>query len=107
VIDQAAAPVAQGEVYRCAPDVLWMRDAGRVFLIAPQRGQAWSLAELDAAIWDWVVLDYRYLEIVHFISLILRTSPEQAKKRLDATLHRWVNTGLIEAAGATCRSGES
>jgi hypothetical protein len=107
VIDQAAATLAQEEVYRCAPDVLWIRDAGRVFLIAPQRGQTWALAELEAAIWDWAVLDYGTLEIVRLISLILKTSPEQARKRLDATLRRWVDAGLIEAAGATCRSGEN
>ena len=95
---KAAAPAGPGWVYRCAPDVLWVRDAGQVLLIAPQRGQSWSLCKLEAAVWDWLVLDYRYIEITRFISLLLKTSQNQAEKRLDTTLRQWKDAGLIQAA---------
>jgi hypothetical protein len=95
---QMAAPAIQGVVYRCAPDVFWLRDADQVLLIAPQRGQSWSLCELEAAIWDWLVLDYEYIEIARLVSFLLKTTQNQAQKMLETTLHRWQDAGLIQVA---------
>jgi hypothetical protein len=87
-----------GVVYRCAPEVAWVRDAGRVLLVDPERGRTWSLGGVEAAIWDWLVLGYGYEEIARYLSLILRTSKEEAGRALLGVLLCWQDGGIVQVS---------
>jgi hypothetical protein len=88
----------EGLVYRCAPEVAWVRDAGRILLVDLARGRTWSLGGVEAAIWDWLVLGYGCEEIARYLSLLLRTSKEEAGRALLGVLLCWQDGGIVQVS---------
>jgi len=95
---ETTLPDVEGCVYRCAPEVAWVRDAGRVLLVDPARGRTWSLGGVEAAIWDWLVLGYGYEEIARYLSLIFRTSKEEAGRALLGVLLCWQDGRIVQVS---------
>lgn len=86
-------------VYRCAPDITWVRDAGQTLLVDAGRGQSWSLRGAAAAMWDFVALGYQHDKIVCFLSLMLKVSRDEAKRTLVTTLRGWQVEGIVQMIG--------
>lgn len=97
-------PDGKGSIcYRCAPDITWVRDAGQVLLVDADKGLSRSLRGVEAAIWDFLTLGYRYAKIIRFLSVILKVSKDEAKRTLVATLRGWQDEGIVQVLGDGCR----
>ena len=84
--------------YCCAPDIEWVQDASQVLLVDAARGRSWPLQGVEAAIWDWLSLGYRYEQIARFVSLALGTSMDEAERALCAVLRGWAGAGILQAS---------
>lgn len=85
--------------YRCAPDIVWTRDADRTILVGRQRGKSWSLDGPEAAIWDLLALGYRPERIVRFLSVLSAHSWEEARGTLSAVAQGWLDEGIVQEDG--------
>ena len=81
--------------YRCAPGVVWVKDATQTILVNADTGSSWRLGGCDAAIWDLVCLGYQTEEIIRFLALLLDITPKAAGSRLRDTLHQWEDSGVV------------
>lgn len=90
-------------IHRCAPAIAWVRDADHTLLVDMERGRSWSLQGVEAAIWDWLASGTPYERVVRFLCLVLRTSEEEAKDALSATLDHWQDAGITH----TIKDGKS
>ena len=104
--DKMTPSAGEELTYRCAPAIAWLRDADQILLVDGQRGLSWFIRGVEAAIWDWLCLAYPYPRIVRFVSLLLRTSTEEAERRLLATLRGWREAGILYVVEGSER-GES
>ena len=84
--------------YRCAPGVVWVKDAGRTILVSADTGSSWLLSGWQAAVWDLLCLGYQNAGIVRALALLLDLPPETARKRLRAILDEWEVNGMVSAA---------
>jgi hypothetical protein len=75
---------------------VWLRDARQVLLVDPAQERAWALEGVEAAIWDWLTLDYADDQIVVFLSLLLKTSAARAARRLRDVLRAWQAAGILQ-----------
>jgi hypothetical protein len=64
-------------------------------LVDPERDRSWYLAGKEAAIWDWLALDYDYGQVVRFLSLLLDVSEDEAGRMLCDTLHSWQDMDIV------------
>ena len=93
---EAILPTVERSVYRCAPHIVWIRDADRVILVDPDNERSWLLHGIEAAIWDWLTVGYEYERIVGLLSLILQSSEDEAGATLTDALRRWCHAGLVQ-----------
>ena len=89
-------------VYRCAPDITWVKDAGQTILVSADTGCSWFLGGWQAAVWDLLCLGYRTSEIVRFLALLLDLQPKAARCELVVTLKEWEGKGIVCAEEGGC-----
>ena len=82
-------------VYRCAPDIVWVKDAGQTILVNGETGCFWLLSGWKAAVWDLLSLGYIAEEIVRFLALLLDVPPETARGTLLTILDEWQGNGMV------------
>jgi len=82
-------------VYRCAPDIVWVKDAGQTILVDGEAGCSWLLSGWKAAVWDLLSLGYLAEEIVRVLTLLLDVPPETARGRLLTVLGEWECNGMV------------
>jgi len=75
--------------------IRWCQDTGRVLVIDEQTGLAASLTGLDAAAWKWFGLSYQYADVLKLAQVFLGLPEEETRARLNQTLTRWVELGLL------------
>lgn len=85
-------------VYRCAPDIFWVKDAGQTILVEGETGCSWLLSGWKAVIWDLLSLGYSVEDVVRFLTVLLDVGPEEARRRLLAALHQWAGNGIVRGA---------
>lgn len=85
-------------VYRCAPDVVWVKDAAQTILVMGETGRSWHLTGWKAAVWDLLSLGYLADDIVHFLSVLLNLPAETAGTRLLMVLDEWERDGVVHGA---------
>ena len=85
-------------VYRCAPDIIWVKDSGHTILVDGEAGCFWLLSGWKAAVWDLLSLGYLAEEIVRFLALLLDVRTEMAKERLLTILDEWEGNGMVCSA---------
>lgn len=90
--------VKGASTYRCAPTVVWVKDAGQTILVEEAGRNSWILRGEEAAIWDWLTLNHPFERIVRFLSVISGTSADEARKALLAILQRWEKAGIVQTA---------
>ena len=81
--------------YRCAPGIVWVKDATQTILVDADTGSSWQLGGWDAAVWDLLCLGYQTVEIVRFLALLLDITPKSAGRRLRDTLVQWEDNGVV------------
>jgi hypothetical protein len=77
------------------PSVHWCQDAGQVLVIDENTGRVESLTGLEAAVWKWYSLSYRFAEVLDFTQVSLGRSNEEARLVLEPIIARWVEAGLL------------
>lgn len=82
-------------VCRCAPDIVWVKDAGQTILVDGEAGCSWLLSGWKAVVWDLLSLGYLAEEIVRFLTLLLDIPPETARGRLLTILDEWEGNGMV------------
>jgi hypothetical protein len=86
---------ADRTVYRCAPAIIWVKDARQTILVAEDTGSSWTLCGVEAAIWDLLALNYPAEQIARFLSALLAISPQQAAAALSSALQSWAQVGIL------------
>ena len=81
--------------YRCAPGIVWVKDATQTILVNADTGSCWQLGGCDAAVWDLLCLGYQTVEIVRFLAPLLDITPAAAGRRLWDTLDQWEDNGVV------------
>ncbi len=81
--------------YRCAPTIVWVKDAGLTLVIDQDRGQWWALRGVEATIWDLLTLNYPFARIAGFLSELLKLSGEEAAQQLLAAVREWEQAGIV------------
>lgn len=84
--------------YRCAPDIVWVKDTGQTILVDGEGGCSWLLSGWKAAVWDLLSLGYLAEEIVRFLALLLDVPPETAQGMLVSILDEWEDHGMVGGA---------
>ena len=87
-------------VYRCAPDIVWIKDAGQTILVKGETGCSWLLSGWKATVWDLLSLGYTAEEILRFLALSLDVPPETARGTLVSILDEWEGNGMLCGAEA-------
>ena len=82
-------------VYRCAPDIVWVKDAGQTILVDGEAGCSWLLSGWKAAVWDLLSLGYLAGDIIRFLALLLDIPPETARGTLVSILDEWEGNGMV------------
>ncbi len=83
-------------IYHCAPAITWLRDADQTLLVDAERGRLWAIRGVEAAIWDFLTFAYPYEKIVHFLSLLMRASIDEAERTFLAALRGWHRRGIVQ-----------
>ena len=86
-------------VYCCAPDIVWVKDAGQIILVDGKAGRSWLLSGWKAAAWDLLSLGYLAGDISRFLALLLDVTPETACGTLTSILDEWEGNGMVCGAG--------
>ena len=82
-------------VYRCAPDIVWVKDVGHTILVDGEAGCSWLLSGWKAAVWDLLSLGYLTGDIIRFLALLLDVPPETAQGTLVSILDEWEGNGMV------------
>jgi hypothetical protein len=85
--------------YRCAPGIVWVRDAEQAILVDEERGRDWRLEGVEAAIWDWLAGGYDAVRIAHFLALATGIPVAEAWRSLRAVIEGWQAEGILEGNG--------
>lgn len=86
-------------LYYCSPTVLWVKDTSQTLLVDREAGQSWLLHDVEAVIWDLLIVGYPYEKIIQMISLALSLSEEKAGHTLSDVLRTWQKAGIIKPSG--------
>jgi hypothetical protein len=88
--------IADGaSAYCCVPTIVWVKDAEQTILIEEKTKHSWIVSGENAAIWDWLTLNYPSERIVRLLSVLSGTSTEEARKALAAILQEWEKAGIV------------
>lgn len=82
-------------VYRCAPDIVWVKDSGQTILVDGEAGRSWLLSGWKATVWDLLSLGYLAGDIIRFLALLLDVPPETAQGTLVSILDEWEGNGMV------------
>ena len=83
--------------YRCVRTIVWVKDAEQTILIEERTKRSWILRGEEAAIWDWLSLNYRSERIIHLLSVLSGASTEEARRALLDILQGWETAGILQA----------
>ena len=84
--------------YHCAPEIVWVKDAGQTILVDRQAGRSWLLRDWKAVLWDLLSLGYVAEQIIRFLVPLLDVPPDAAREELLTTLEEWESSGLVCSA---------
>jgi hypothetical protein len=82
--------------YHCAPSLVWVKDAGQTILVGKE-DHTWIIDGVEALIWDLLTLNYSFDRLARFLSVMLEIPFKEAKRTLEAVLHRWNQVGIVVA----------
>jgi hypothetical protein len=85
-----------GRVYRCGPEIAWVKDMERTILVQEAEGRSWSLQGQEAMIWDLLTLGYSFERVVAFLSVSAADSVEETGGTLLALLQQWEQVGIVQ-----------
>lgn len=91
--------MSQALLYHCSPAIVWVKDAGQTLLVDRETGQSWLLHNMEAVIWDLLIVGYPYEKIIQMISLVLSLSEERVEHTLSGVLRTWQKAGIIHPSG--------
>jgi hypothetical protein len=81
-------------------DIHWVKDSMGTLISSPSRKLYWVFTDLEADIWDWIVLGHPFGEIIEFSAHFLGLPTLDAKARVYALLQKWVDAGILKMDGA-------
>jgi hypothetical protein len=81
--------------YRCSPTIVWVKDANQILLVNQKTDHSRFLRDVEATVWDWLILGYSYAKITQMLALMLNIS-EDAGPVLESVLHDWLAAGIIQ-----------
>lgn len=79
----------------CVRDMNWVRDDEMTLLVNEQSGQTFVLKGLEAAIWDWLSMQFSYTKITGLLEVVSELSTVEAEFYLNTILNQWVENGLL------------
>jgi hypothetical protein len=85
-------------VYRNAPELMWVQEAGHILVVNPATGAAQRLIGQEAAVWDWFNSGHASATVTHLLALAFDLAAPEAQAVLDQMLARWLTAGLVEDA---------
>jgi hypothetical protein len=84
---------------RCAPSIIWVRDADQTLLVDQETKQSWSLRGVSAVIWDLLAVGYSHQRIVPLLSLIISLPIEEVEQSFTKVLGKWLDEGIVQTSG--------
>jgi hypothetical protein len=88
-----------GLTLRCAPTVVWVKDAEHTLVVDAERGCSWLLIGIEQVLWDLLTLGYSLEGLVGFATRFLAVPPEEANEKILATCREWQASGLLCVEG--------
>ena len=76
-------------------DVLWVRDNVGVIVINPDEANYAIFAGLEADLWDLIVLNRSFTDILFLVVSCLGGSQAEARNHLDVIIRKWSDQGFV------------
>ena len=89
------SPVNPGEIFYAPSHISWVQDRACLLLVNEATQATAQLVGFPAALWDWLLLGYRYETLIQFAAAWFALPPEQIEPVLRQQLHEWWVQGFL------------